>query len=180
MERKQRLEKAKIQAALRDEMAGAKSVVFVSFRGLTVADDMKLRGMCRATGVTYKVVKNSLTKRAAEELGWQGLDDVFKGTTGMAVSSEDPVLPARVMSAFAREVPAVSLKGGVMDGEPLSAKRVSFLATLPTRPELLAQVGGSFKSPMTAMASVLNATLSSFARVVDALRVKKIESGVSA
>ncbi len=173
LESKQRVEKARIQASLKNEMAGAKSVVFVGFKGLSVLDDTRLRRMCREAGVEYKVVKNTLTKRAADELGWPGLDSVFRGTTAMAVSSEDPVAPAKVMNAFAREVAALTLKGGVLEGEFMDADRVAYLATLPSRPELLARVAGGLKSPMTGMVSVLSATLSGFARAVDALRAKE-------
>ncbi|MGI6643029.1 MAG: 50S ribosomal protein L10 [Bacillota bacterium] len=177
MESKQRLEKAKVQASLKNKMTEAKSVVFVGFKGLSVLDDTRLRRMCREAGVEYKVIKNTIARRAVDELGWQGLDDVFQGTTAMAASSEDPVAPARVINTFAREVPALTLKGGVLEGEFMDANRVAYLATLPSRQELLARVAGGLKSPIAGMVSVLGATLSGFARAVDALRAKRAEAG---
>lgn len=176
MESRQRKEKVKVQAALKSKMSDAKSVVFVGFRGLTVLDDTRLRRMCRESAVDYKVIKNTLTKRAADELGWEGLDEVLRGPTGMAVSMEDPVAPAKVMSSFAKEVAALTVKGGVLEGEFMDVGRVSYLAGLPARPELLARVAGGLKSPMAGFAMVLNATLTGFARAVEALRVQKAEA----
>ncbi len=173
MSKKQRLEKAKTQEKLKKTMSSAESVVFVDYRGVNVADDTRLRRICRDSAVEYKVVKNTLTGRAAAELGLSGLEEILHGPTGMAVSSTDPVGPAKVMSSFAREVPALHIKGGVLNGAVITADRVAFLATLPPKKQLLGYVLGAFQSPMTATVTVLNATLSGFARAIDAIREKK-------
>lgn len=173
MEKKQRIEKAKVQEKLKQAMASAKSVVFVDYRGVNVADDTRLRRLCREASVDYTIVKNTLTLRAADELGWSGLADILHGPTGMAVSEADAVAPAKILNTFAREVPSLKIKGGVLDGELVSVEKVTYLATLPPRNELLSQVAGAFKSPLFATVTVLNATLSGFVRALDAIREKK-------
>ena len=95
----------------------------------------------------------------------------------MATSEVDPVAAARVLTKFAREVPAIHVKGGVLEGgEVLTPERVAFLGTLPSREELLARLAGTTKSPITALVMVLNGTLTSFARAVNALREKREEA----
>lgn len=173
MEKKQRIEKAKVQERLKQAMDSAKSVVFVDYRGVNVADDTKLRRLCREASVDYKIVKNTLTLRAAIELGLKGLEDVLQGPTGMAVSEVDEVAPAKLMHTFAREAPSLKLKGGVLHGEVLSSDKVTYLATLPPRQELLGQVAGAMKGPLFGTVTVLNTTLSGFVRAVDAIREKK-------
>lgn len=174
MEKKQRLEKAKAQEILREKMKKARSIVFVDFRGVSVADDTRLRKTCREGRVEYRVVKNTLANRAVTELGWKGLSGMFQGPTAMALSETDPVAAARVLAGFTREIPALRVKGGVLEGgEVLSPERVAFLGTLPPREELIAKIAGAMKSPVASLVTVLNGTLTGFARAVDALREKK-------
>jgi large subunit ribosomal protein L10 len=174
LEKKQRLEKAKAQESLREKMRSAKSIVFVEFRGLTVADDTRFRRTCRDSRVEYKVVKNTLASRAASDLGWQGLSEVFQGPTAMAVSETDAVAAARVVTGFAREVPAIRIKGGVLEGgEVLTPERVAFLGTLPPKEVLVARLVGAMQSPVASFVTVLSGTISGFARAVNALREKK-------
>lgn len=174
MEKKQRLEKAKMQGNLREKMLKARSIVFIDFRGLTVADDTRLRKTCREGKVEYKVVKNTLARRAAADLGWKGLSDVFEGPTAMAISEVDPVAAAKVLTGFIREVPVIHIKGGVLEGgEVLSPERVAFLGTLPPKEELVARLAKVMQTPVTSLVMVLNGTLSGFARAVNALREKR-------
>ncbi|HHW18417.1 MAG TPA: 50S ribosomal protein L10 [Firmicutes bacterium] len=176
MEKKQRLEKARIQAELREKMSQAKAVIFVDFRGVNVADDTKLRRLCRENKVEYKVIKNTLANRVCVELGWDDLKDVFQGPTAMALSTVDPVAPAKVLRAFTAENTALKIKGGVLEGRRLSEEKIMFLATLPPKEELLAKVAGSIKSPLSSLVMVLNGPLAGFARALNALREKR-ESG---
>lgn len=173
MEKKQRIEKAKMQERLKQVMDSAKSVVFVDYRGINVANDTKLRRLCREASVDYRIIKNTLTLRAANELGLNGLEDVLQGPTGMAVSEVDEVAPAKIMHTFIREAPSLKLKGGVLHGDVLSADKVTYLATLPPRQALLGNVAGAMKGPLFGAVTVLNATLSGFVRAVDAIREKK-------
>jgi large subunit ribosomal protein L10 len=155
-------------------MGKAKSIVFVDFRGVSVADDTRLRKTCRDNKVDYKVIKNTLANRAVTDLGWHDLAEMFHGPTAMVLSELDPVAAAKVLQGFARDIPALHVKGGVLEGgEVLTADRVAYLGTLPSRDQLLARLAGSFNSPVTSLVMVLNATLTGFARAVNALREKK-------
>lgn len=174
MGKKQIAEKTKAQERLHGKMSKAKGIVFVDFRGVSVADDTRLRKSFRDSQVDYSVVKNTLAGRVAGQLGWKGLDAVFHGPTAMAVSETDPVTPAKVLLGFAREIPALKVKGGILEGgEVLTAEGVAYLGTLPSKGELIARVAGAMNSPITSLVMVLNATLTGFARAVDALREKK-------
>jgi large subunit ribosomal protein L10 len=176
LEKKQRLEKQKAQEALKNAMSLAKSVVFVDFRGVAVADDTKLRRACRDAKVDYKVAKNTLVGRAIESLGWPSPGSVLEGPTALAMSDVDPTTAARTVAGIMKDVPALKIKGGILDGQILNADRVMFLASLPSKEELLAKVAGTIQSPLTGLAVVLNGTLAGFARAVEALRVKREEA----
>lgn len=173
LESRQRRQKARIKDLLKEEMSNAKSVIFADFRGVSVADDTKLRRQCRDNDVTYRVIKNSLALRAVQELNWDGLDDIFKGPTAMALSMTDPVAPAKVLRSSALETPVFKIKGGVLDGQAMTLDRINFLATLPSRGTLLTQTAVAMKAPITSLATVLNATLVGFVRVLDGVRTKK-------
>lgn len=173
MEKKQRLQKAKVQDDLRERMKKAKSIVFVDFRGVNVADDTRVRRTCRESRVDYKVIKNTLAQRAVTDLGWKGLSGLFQGPTAMVLSETDPSAAAKVLLGFARDVPALRIKGGVLEGgEMLTPDGVVYLGMLPPKEELIARVAGTLQSPLVSMAMVLNGTLTGFARAVNALREK--------
>jgi len=176
LEKKQRLEKQKVQDSLKDAFSKAKSVVFVDFRGVTVADDTKLRRACRDAKVLYKVAKNTLIRRAIDSLGWKDPGAMLEGPTALALSELDPTTAPKTVAGVMKDVPALKIKGGLMEGEVLSADRVMFLATLPTREELLAKTAGALQSPLTGFAVVLNETLAGFVRAVEALRQKRQEA----
>jgi len=178
LESRQRREKAKAQEELKKSMETAKSVVFVDFRGLSVQDDTVLRRKCRESGVSYKVVKNTLAFRAAQELNLEGMEDVFKGPTAMAASEVDPVAPAKVLRDFSLEVPVVKIKGGVLEGQSISPDRVVFLATLPPREVLLTQVAVAMNGPLSSLATVLNAPLAGLATVLGQVKQQKEEARV--
>jgi len=173
LEKKQRLEKQKVQDELKNAISSAKSVVFIDFRGVTVADDTKLRRACRDAKVHYKVAKNTLVRRAIDSLGWKSPDDILQGPTALAMSDVDPTTAAKAVAGVMKDVPALKIKGGLLDGEILNVDRVMFLATLPSREELLAKTAGAMQSPLTGFAVVLNETLAGFVRAVDALRAKR-------
>jgi len=173
LESRQRREKARVQEALKEEMSTAKSVVFVDFRGVPVAEDTELRKQCRESGVSYKVIKNTLAARAVKDLNWADMEDIFKGPTAMAVSDTDPVAPAKILRNFSLETPVLKIKGGVLDGERIPIDRITYLATLPSRDTLLTQIAVAMKSPISSLATVLNGPLVGFARVVDGLKAKK-------
>lgn len=176
-ERKVRPEKQKQAEELKSLFSGAKGIVFVEFRGLKVADDTKLRKLCRESQVSYKVIKNTLALRAAREMGMSGLESVFQGPTAVAVSKDDPVVPAKTIHSFASDHSAIKVKGGIVEGSVVSADRVLYLATLPGKKELLAKMAGALRSPISGLVTVVNAPLAGVARALEGLRQKRVEQG---
>lgn len=171
-----RPEKEATVAELREKFSAAQSVVLTDFRGLTVKKATDLRRRLRQAGVEYKVFKNTLTSRAARELEISGLDQYLAGPTALAFGFADPVAPAKVLSAFARENKELSIKGGVLTGRVIGADDIKALAELPSREVLLAQVAGTFQAPVAAMARVLAAPVASFVYALEAYR-SKLEKG---
>lgn len=141
-----------ISAAIKD----AKAAVVVDYRGLTVEQDTALRKQLREAGVTYKVYKNTLMKRAFEGTDFAQLDGKLEGPTALAVSDTDASAPARVLYEFAKNAPALELKGGVVEGAYYDEKGIQVIATIPSREVLLGKLLGSIQSPITNLARVLN------------------------
>ena len=143
--------------ALSAKIKDATSVVFVDYRGITVAQDTDLRKQFREAGVEYSVVKNTLTRFAAKENGYD-FDEVLNGTTAMASTTGDPIAPARIVCEFAKKNKGVSLsiKGGVVEGSVLSADQLNGFGELPSKNALVASVLGTFLAPISSLAFVLD------------------------
>lgn len=158
-------------AEIADEFRNSSATVLTEYRGLTVGQLKELR---RSLGenVTYAVVKNTLTKIAAAEAGVTGLDDLLAGPSAIAFVKGDPVTAAKGLRDFAKNYPALVIKGGLLDGKLLDSKEISKLADLESREVLLAKLAGAMKASMSQAASLFNAPLSQAARTIDALRVK--------
>jgi len=135
---------------------GAASAVAVDYRGLTVAQDTELRKTLREAGVSYKVYKNTLIKRAAEGTDFAALDPHLEGPTAIAVSKDDATAPARILAEFAKKADKLEIKGGVVEGTYYDAKGMQVIATIPSREVLLGRLLGSMQSPITNFARVLN------------------------
>ena len=134
----------------------------------------QLKELRRSLGadVTYAVVKNTLTKIAAREAGVDGLDDLLAGPSAIAFVNGDPVEAAKGLRDFAQANPLLVIKGGVMDGRPLSPDEISKLADLESREVLLAKLAGAMKASLSGAVSLFAAPLSQAARLVEALRQK--------
>ena len=160
-----------ITTKLRDSNAA----VVTSYTGLTVAQLKELR---RSLGenAQYRVVKNTLTKIAAKEAGVE-LDEHLKGSTAVAFVTGDPVVAAKGLRDFAKDNPALVIKGGVLEGKALSADEIKKLADLESREVLLSKLAGAFKAKQSQAASVFQALPSKLVRTVDALRAKQDEQG---
>lgn len=135
---------------------GAASAVAVDYLGLTVAQDTELRKQLREAGVTYKVYKNTLIKRAAEGTAFSALDPNLEGPTAIAVSKDDATAPARILAEFAKKADKLEIKGGIVEGTYYDAKGMQVIATIPSREVLLGRLLGSMQSPITNFARVLN------------------------
>ena len=144
------------------QLTGAKSVIVVDYLGLTVEQATEMRAELREQNATMQVVKNTILRRAAEKAGVEGLEKFFVGPTAIAYSEEDPVGPAKIAAKFAKDVDAVEIKGGIIEGKAASLDEIHELATLPDRDGLLSM-----------LVSVLQAPVRDFAMVVKAIADKE-------
>ena len=142
--------------SLTGKIQNATSVVFVDYKGITVAQDTELRKQFREAGVEYSVVKNTLTNFAAKNAGYD-FSEVLNGTTAMASTTGDPIAPARIVCEFAKKNKNVlSIKGGVVEGSVLSANALNGFGELPSKNALVASVLGTFLAPISSLAFVLD------------------------
>lgn len=147
--------KQPIVEAIAEEIKDAQSVVLVDYRGLTVAQDTELRKQLREAGVVYKVYKNTMMKRAFEGTEFEGLESCLEGPSAIAVSKDDATAPARILCKFAKDAPALELKGGVVEGNVYDVAGLTELSKIPSREELLSRLLGSMQSPITNFARVI-------------------------
>ena len=148
--------KKAVVEALSNKIKEATSVVFVDYKGITVAQDAELRKQFREAGVEYTVVKNTLTNFAAKENGYN-FEEILNGTTSMASTTGDPIAPARIVSEFAKKNKlSISIKGGIVEGSVLSAQQLTGFSELPSKNALVAQVLGTFLAPISSLAFVLD------------------------
>ena len=149
--------KKAVVAALTETIKESTSVVFVDYKGINVAQDTELRNQFRAAGVEYTVVKNTLTRFAANKVGYSEFDELLNGTTSMACTTGDPIAPARIVSEFAKKnKEVIKIKGGMVEGKVLSVDELKAFGELPSKDALVAQVLGTFLAPITALAFVLD------------------------
>ena len=170
--------KASTVAELADHFRTSNAAVLTEYRGLTVAQLKSLRRTLGST-VTYAVVKNTLTKIAAKEAGVAGVDDLLAGPSAIAFVKGDAVDAAKVIKNFAKENPALVIKGGYMDGKALSASDIQKIADLESREVLLSKLAGAMKAKQSQAAALFAAPLAQTARALGALQTK-LESDPSA
>ena len=149
--------KKKIVADLVADYKEAQSFVFVDARGLTVEQDTALRTEMRKNGVNYKVVKNTTLNLVFKELGIEGLDEMFKGPTAVAYSTEDMMAPAKVSKKFADDFEKLSIKGGIIEGKVATVAEVEALAAVPSKDVLLSQIVYALLFPITKLAMLTKA-----------------------
>ncbi len=143
--------------ALAEKLQGATAAVFVDYKGITVAQDTELRNQFRAAGVEYTVVKNTLTRFAANKIGYNQFDELLNGTTSLACTTGDPIAPARIVCEFAKKnKDLLKIKGGIIEGSVLTAEELNAFGELPSKDALLSQVLGTFLAPITSLAVVLD------------------------
>lgn len=167
------LEAKKAQVAETVELLkSAQTGVLVDYRGLNVEEDTTLRTKLREANVKYFVIKNTLLRLAAKEVGLDALDEVLHGPTALAVSSEDAVAPAKVLSDFAKENEKLEIKSGFMDGAVMSLDEIKTLAATPNMDTLIAKMMGSLNSPISSLARLL-ATIADGGEEISDLIAKK-------
>lgn len=165
-------EKATAVAEITEQFKSSTATVVTEYRGLSVANLAELRRSLSGTA-TYTVAKNTLVKRAAAEAGIEGLDDLFAGPTAIAFVTGEAVDAAKAIKKFAKDNKALVIKGGYMDGHPLSVDEVNKIADLESREVLLAKLAGAMKGNLAKAAGLFNAPASQMARLAAALQEKK-------
>ncbi|MCP2253013.1 large subunit ribosomal protein L10 [Prauserella aidingensis] len=170
-------EKVEAVAEIADSFRNSSATVITEYSGLSVSQLSELRRALGST-VKYRVAKNTLTKRAAEDAGVEELNELFIGPTAIAFIEGEPVEAAKALKNFAKDNNALVIKGGYMDGRTMSVSEINQLADLESRDVLLSRAAGAFKAKLSEAASLFEAPLSKMARAAAALEDKqKSESG---
>lgn len=170
------LETKKAQVAqIVEALNAATTGVLMDYRGLTVEEDTKLRNDLRAAGVKYFVVKNTLLRLAANQVGLEELDSILHGPTALAIS-EDPVAPAKILFDFAKNNEKVEIKSGFMDGKVLSQEELTRLAKTPSKDTLIAKIMGSLNAPISNLARLLSTIAEGGVEIADLIAKKNGET----
>jgi large subunit ribosomal protein L10 len=166
-----RTDKEQLVVELKEKIGGATALYYTDFTGLNVKRMTELRRRLRKANVEYVVIKNSLALRAVNESGLVG--SKLKGPTGL-VMTRDAVGAAKVLTDFAKENDAKpTVKGGMLDGAAIDAAQVKRLAAMPSREQMLAQLGAGLQSPLSAFLGAMNGLLMNFAGALDALKTQR-------
>jgi large subunit ribosomal protein L10 len=166
-------EKRGIVEALQDKLARSKVVIVTDYKGLDVAKLNELRGKLRASGVEYQVVKNTLLERASQNTDFAVIRDSLKGPSAIALSYDDPVAPAKVLTQFAQENDKLTIKAGVLKGKLIGPDGIKALSALPSREVLLGQVLSVMNAVPTSFVRLLNEIPRSFLNVLQAIKEEK-------
>ena len=166
-----RNEKERLVAELKDKLEGASALYYTDFTGLNVKKMTDLRRRFRKAGVEYVVIKNTLTLRAVNESGLTG--ERLRGPTGIVVG-KDAVAAAKVLTDFAKEFEQKpEIKGGMLDGKSIDTAQVKKLASLPSREQMLAELGAGMQSPIASLIGAMNGLMGMFAGALEALRTQR-------
>lgn len=168
-----RAHKQKILDGYEGGMAQAPHAFVLEFKGVTVPAVTELRARIRAAGGRYEVVKNTLARKASAGHPLAGLADHLKGPTAVVHTNDDPVALAKVLTEFVKDVPGISFKAGLIEGQPIAANQIADIATLPGRQELIAKLVFMLQSPITRFVRTLAAVPRDFVVVLDQVRRQK-------
>jgi large subunit ribosomal protein L10 len=152
-------------------------VLAADFRGLTVRELGELRGALREAGAELTVVKNTLARRAADATGREALRPYLDGPSGLVWVDGDPAVAAKALQQFAKRNDALTLKGGLLEGEDLSAEGLDRLASLPSREQLIAQLAGGVAAPLRGLAGSLNNLITGLARALQQVQEGRAGEG---
>ena len=158
---------------IKEELEGVSAVWVVDYCGLTVKDIQALRVAIRESGASMKVYKNTLMHIALDEAGLPTLDDILEGPSAFVFAGDDVAAAAKAVKTFAKTNQNLEIKGGLMEGEQVSAAQVEAIASLPSREELLAQIAGAISGVARGLAVALNGVPSGLAQVTKAVADQK-------
>ena len=170
-------QKAAVVDAIASDLEGAQAIFAVDYRGISVPQAAELRGKLAEADATFKIVKNRLAKRAAEQAGTEGLDDLFEGPTALTYIAGDPVIAAKAIAGFTREHDVLAYKGGFMDGEALDPDSFKAIARLPGLEVLHGQLVGLTATPLTGLVRGLGALVSGLAIALGQIQEQGLVSG---
>jgi len=142
---------------LEQAFKGSETAILVDYKGLTVPQVTDLRRQIRGAKGSYKVVKNTLAKRALKGTRFAALEKYFEGTTAVAYTATDPVALAKTLTTFVKTAPTLTIKAAVVQGTSVAPAGITDLANMPSKPELYARLLGTLQAPMVQLVSVLNA-----------------------
>ncbi len=166
--------KAEVESIV-EALKGAATGVLVDYRGLSVEEDTQLRNKLREAGVKYFVVKNTLLRLAANQVGLEDLDSILHGPTALAIS-DDPVAPAKVIADFAKDNDKMEIKSGFMDGKVMTLDEIKALAKTPSKETLIAKMMGSLNSPISGLARLLSTIVDGGVEISDLIAKKAGEA----
>jgi large subunit ribosomal protein L10 len=166
-------DKKRIAQDLKERFEKSKVIIVTDYKGLNVTSINALRRKLREADVEYKVVKNSLLIRAAKDTDVAQLNEYFKGPSAIAISYDDPVAPAKVLTEFAKDSKALEIKAGVMGDQMLDMSAIKALSDLPSREVLLGQVLSAMNGVPTAFVRALNDNIGRFLNVLTAIKDQK-------
>ncbi len=165
-------QKKAVVAEVSEQLARAQTVVLVEYRGTQVGNMTQLRAKARGAGVYFRVLKNTLARRAIAGTAFAGLSEKMLGPLAYGISS-DPVAAAKILHEFARENENFVIRGGAMANLVMTSKDIANLARMPSREQLLAKLVGTMQAPITRFVRTLNEVPSKFVRTLAAIRDQK-------
>ena len=171
-----RTEKEQAISELNEGIGNATNAFLLSFKGITVPQVTELRRQVRETGSDYIVVKNTLALIAVKDSPLVALREQFSGETAVAFNKTDAVMLAKALTKFAKDVPAVTFKGAMLDGQIIPATQIQAIANLPSREELLSKLLYLMQHPIRGLAIVLNANIRNIAVVLDQIAKQRGET----
>ena len=172
-------QKAELVDLLTEKLKKAKVAVLTDYRGLKVSQIQELRGKLRAADVEYRVVKNTLARRAAAESGLDALQAELVGPVGLAIGYADSVLTAKVVNDFIKQTRLLAIKGGLLGKQVLDADTVKVLAELPSRDALLGQLAGTLNHSVAQLAGAMQGAINKLASGLEAYRLKLEAAGAA-